>query len=1276
MIPKSLEPKMSLLREEYVLVQAWKKTSSYIRSHNWYADTLELDRAAVDLPEFLGTLAERLAMPDRWVNVALRIVPAPKSQRWHIDPKTQMWGPAKKTKAEKKIRPLAHVALEDQVVVTALMLCLADRVETLQGDPRTPIESRVDRRKVISYGNRLFCDDHSGRLRHRWGSSKLYRGYFQDYKKFLARPEIVAESWTVIPGKRIVIVHSDLRQFYDRVSPELLFNKVQALRRHTDDASFFDFASQILCWNWHRHDEREVVEYAKQSSLEDFSRIALPQGLVAAGFFSNIVLHDFDQALQGLIDAENQIIPGATLLDACRYVDDIRLVLCVEEDSDLQEIEDKTFSLLQTLLDQYAKGLIPARDKTHAAQFRGDKRPLVRQSRKMERIQHTISGGFDAAVGEEILDAIQGLVRSQARYSKERIDEKVWGFAPIPDVRDETVSRFAAARFRSTFRSLRPLLENRDEISQFSEDVGESNAFISNMRKTQDELDDEARAFALGLIENWVDDPSNVRLLLIGLDLWPAKDVIEKVFDLLKPYTMKSGKRKAPRRIAWYCLAEIFRAGATETGFVVDGESLPKAVDIEDYRKVLLEEAQRLTDQNHQSLPWYLKQQIFLFLAANNPQAASVSRRGRNQETKQYRDLIRFLKGETRGLLDKDYAIYAVLARRSFKHSSEMIFPLSRSISNNQFRQIAKRDPSFAVEIDNANPGISQALNPIIRQDLFPDRQITSTDRVSLASLVLSQNEEGRGQLCNELNLLIISRFFLEKSLLGEIPEVITPSDVLFEVCNTEKYEQLITSIEFQTNRGTSNASLYRIPTWCEPGCRWRLQLGFLLRFILTGRQDFTRRVRSAHWKEGNAIYRIPESHWIQRNYGYYNGQSEFGADWLPITDWIEKFLCSLLAWPGCHVPTAFHKVNVSIPETLSLVKERISELEEKKGELSELLMLPLSSGWPETPSKDRALRICVVQAVIPTPKNIKDATDLTLSEPALRKKHRRHLSAALEAVKSMLDLRETHKNGDGRLDFMILPELSVHPDDVETHLIPFARAYKTIIFAGLTYEELFVGKPLVNSALWLIPVKSDEGGLQIIRRRQGKEYLAPSEKRRNHPEVKLQGFRPCQWLIGYKWDKAGVKEPLWLTGSICFDATDIRLAADLRSLSDVFAVAAMNKDVSTFDQMALALQYHMFQMVIIANNGCFGGSNAYAPYREPYKRQVFHLHGQPQASMAFLEIDNIDEFLRRDKHSQEASLDVTCKDDPAKTCKSVSDREWKCPPAGICNGDSCQHKS
>ena len=248
-----------------------------------------------------------------------------------------------------------------------------------------------------------------------------------------------------------------------------------------------------------------------------------------------------------------------------------------------------------------------------------------------------------------------------------------------------------------------------------------------------------------------------------------------------------------------------------------------------------------------------------------------------------------------------------------------------------------------------------------------------------------------------------------------------------------------------------------------------------------------------------------------------------------------------------------------------------------------------------------------------------------------------------------MLELRATHKATGGGLDWLILPELAVHPRDVRTHLVPFARAYGTMILTGLTYEEILPGQPLVNSALWVIPEWSDTYGLQVRTRRQGKNHLAGEEQKFNRrgPDL-LQGFRACQWLIGYPWADPATSRPAWLTAAVCYDATDLGLAADLRDVSDVLAIPALNKDVKTFDQMALALHYHMFQLVIVANNGKYGGSNAYWPHSEPNRRQVFHLHGQPQASIAFLEIDDIGEYLsRRDTSRANASA-------------------WKHPPAGL----------
>ena len=145
------------------------------------------------------------------------------------------------------------------------------------------------------------------------------------------------------------------------------------------------------------------------------------------------------------------------------------------------------------------------------------------------------------------------------------------------------------------------------------------------------------------------------------------------------------------------------------------------------------------------------------------------------------------------------------------------------------------------------------------------------------------------------------------------------------------------------------------------------------------------------------------------------------------------------------------------------------------------LLILPMLAKRPTATTANRPLRACVVQTAVPASGDFHQ-TDLALDGPAIRRKHCNHLSAALAAVERMLALRETHKGREGRLDWLILPELAVHPKDVRTHLVPFARAHKAIILTGLTCEEILAGQPLVNSALWVIPEWSDTYGLQNSR--------------------------------------------------------------------------------------------------------------------------------------------------------------------------------------------------
>lgn len=1231
---KVLTPSRSHLSAEYVLMQAWKKSSSYIRHHNWFADTLSLDQTTANLPQFIERLADDLASGD-WESEPLRLVAAPKSQSWVVD-KAGNWKPSSGGDGV-KLRPLAHASIRDQVAATAVMLCLADRVETLQGDPRLSLDD-ARAQGVVSYGNRLFCDRDSvtGELRHRWGSSKLYRGYFQDYRSFISRPELFSDKISKETFSRVAIVQADLSQFYDRVTPGLLNSKLAGIIRPDDDQEFALIAQRILKWEWHRSDQSDAKEYASVSGIPSFDTVALPQGLVSAGFFANLVLLDFDRELAA--NCGQEIAPGIILRDVSRYVDDLRLVVTTELVIEAAEIEAKVSDWLNASLKDTAAGLSLKKEKTRAALFREETRPLLRQSRRMARIQTAISGGFDADGGEKIIEAVQGLVRAQDHFSGTD-KEAQSAFAPVPDVRSDTVSRFAASRFRRTYRSLRPLLDESASGSEGDESSEDELRRLRPVDVSRGDLDDDAQAFALSLVDKWVRDPSNVRLLRIALDIWPAKDLLSKVLELLTPYTRRAGKARA-KKVAYYCLSEIFRAGATETGFVDDEECLPKSVDLQAFRNLLSKEAVTLLKATAASIPWYLKQQALLYLATHNPQKAPISLRNRSAETKLYRDLICFLRGETKNYSSTELATLTVMSRSmvGLEKAIELARPL---LDEKLLRQIALRDPSLAFELRMQSETLSRRVVPA---------PAPREGAITLEDAVLDTGP--LNPLRNELGVLSFARAFVSYIKHAPTASSLTPRNVVIKRSSIHGLDQVseVTTVRVQDSELDM---LYSTPKWCTEDERWRFQLGFLMRFILSARWDFT---LSGNIDGGQhyVSYRPTRSHWHQRIYGLYNGHNAFGDDWLPISQDVQDLLFSLLAWPGCCPGNA-----TWVRGDLDSVERRLVQLENTAlasiGEATKTLFLKVPAPVCDPVTHEgRPLRACVVQTVTPDVADFMAATDLQLDDSAIRRKHRNHLSTALAAVEKMLALRETHKSHNKRLDWLILPELAVHSADIYTHLIPFARAYRTVILAGLVYEELVPNQPLVNSAIWIIPRTTPEYGLQVEIRRQGKQHLAPIEHQINSSSVKIHGFRPCQWLVGYEWSHQS--DPLWLTSAICYDATDIKLASDLKHRSDVFAIPALNQDVGTFDQMSLALHYHMYQMVIIANNGCFGGSNAHTPLKEPYLKQVFHTHGQPQATISFLEIDDIK--YMKDRHSIGRTTSNT---NPRPSGPGI----WKYPPAG-----------
>jgi hypothetical protein len=225
--------------------------------------------------------------------------------------------------------------------------------------------------------------------------------------------------------------------------------------------------------------------------------------------------------------------------------------------------------------------------------------------------------------------------------------------------------------------------------------------------------------------------------------------------------------------------------------------------------------------------------------------------------------------------------------------------------------------------------------------------------------------------------------------------------------------------------------------------------------------------------------------------------------------------------------------------------------------------------------------------------------------------------------IMKVLSVRKGYKEKSEQIDLVLFPELSIHVDDIPI-VERFADSLKCMVFCGLVFHPRTDSKDkLVNSGLWILPIQTSSGrAIRMVE--QGKKHLTPEEQ-----VMGIVSYRPCQWLIEYGSNQSN---PQRLSSSICYDATDLRLAADLKDWSDAFIVSALNQDFRTFDAMVTALHYHMYQHVLLVNSAEYGGSTAQAPYKEHYDKVIVHHHGMDQASVSIVDLD-LNRFKDSDLH-------------------------------------------
>ena len=1260
---KSLAPQAHYLRDVVVLAQAWKKAHTYIRRHNWYADTLELDCSAVDLDHKLAEWAEVLS-EGAYASTPAWLVPAPKNAPWVFNKDLSGgWGP--KVDPDGKppaLRPLAHLGIREQTVTTALMLCLADCIESAQGNPSLSPEKAV-KQGVHSYGNRLFCkwSADGSRARFSWGNSDTYSRYFQDYQQFVERPNSIAQ---LVDAKKSVdehvyIVKLDLSAFYDNVDVARLVSCLE--REYTDfcckdkslppaDEGFWSLARQILDFSW-RDEDKKLAHLFRGGVLPD----GLPQGLVASGFLANAYLLDFDRLIGSAARAKTGIDDAIQLHDYCRYVDDLRLVISVRTSDFSESVVARTIlTWVQAQLDKTTvmEGGNRARlsincDKTELELYSavgGESGTAAR----MKSLQHQLSGPFDVAALLQVEAALNGLLalaelglrEVQAPTSTGSLPLLASVARPKLEVRDDTLTRFSAYRLTKSLRM-------RRSMTDMSEQVEGGTA--------REALLHDYEVVARRLVAAWAINPSLVQVLRYALDLFPDPDLLNAVTDALKAKLQTVPRSSMEGRVVLYVFAELFKAGATETGRRAAKDLCFKVGNVEQYRANLAGIATAILLED---VPWYVKQQASLFLASAGRPIVLL---GGGRELHHHRALHEYLRRKSKSRktpVTDEVSIslvgYQLNANREayvdwFKQFSvgrekEQIREALQLIGQTDlalFTAITRGGQARIADEKEMIPNYLGAYTESRWPDNPPDLPINTwlpLAKVITHPAAVFDQENALLQLALALSSL--------KPKQLKTPELLTPLTI--EVRCSDWVKLRNPSVEVLKIRHVigddSGDPLYSTPSWCATEYAWMYAIGRLLRAAATGELDFTARQWLLSSETG--WYNGIRSTWQKRRMGMLHTAMAIGGTTSAVTPWFSNLLLSLLRWPGITADEVFAEFeSVAKPKDLTaLLRKRIGQQAELFGASSNIPVYRYPVEWPMKSS--RHLRVMLVQGLMPATSDFNGGI-LGLSEPGYRERHRNHTAALLHLAYRQLQALDSVFGQDHkpRVDLVVFPELTIHADDQDL-MRAFSDATGAMLFYGLLGASVPGTKHPANMARWLVP-QWRSGRRSWIEVDQGKWHLTGDEVK-----LGIIPWRPYQVVIELQWaDDPGFR----LSGAVCYDATDIALAADLKDESHMFVVVAMNKDVKTFDNMVSALRYHMYQHVLIANSGEFGGSTAQAPYDVEHKRLISHVHGSQQIAVSVFDV-NVDDF----------GPQLNAAGPGVVVNKDVKERIGKTPPAGL----------
>lgn len=1223
-----LRPSFRFLSDKAVIIQAWKKAHEYMRRHNWYSDNFELDCSCIDLEELLLDIQACFRKPESimYVPSPMRVVPAPKAcSGWSFEDDSV------KMPENFSIRPLAHLTVRDQVVAMMFLMCLANTIEKRQKPPRCYKAAEVDD-IAVNYGNRLLCEsEHYATFL--WGNSETYDRYYNDYRMFISRPEEVHKTLIetgVDQYYDLYMLSLDLSKFYDRIKRDVLFEKVKKeISIENKDVDDFLLAfRKLLMWRWNDDDKALLDDcWGSQLDISDGTRLegslGIPQGLAAGGFLANIYLLEFDDCMRRLVSTRASIAAGdlkVELFDYCRYVDDMRFVIGIRKSAMTSDVDKiQLANELQKWVDKTAPGQVFSKDKIFLDRFGNDEHTDFVALRMYES-KSRISDALDEQSAQELLKINQDLWHeARGMQSTDKAQDLHIGSIRLTrnrtGVKRDTIERFSANNWRNAYKVLSSILPPDGGAASIDEIKKECPLSVLNA------LTDE---FCEEIILRWMDDPSKVRILRISFDLRPNAIYLEEVLKMLLRMISLGGDA---RKCGNYVASELYRAGAIETGFEYSTEDSVFHEKWIEYRRKLHEYVARFATNE---APWYLANQLAFYEFMYSPCSFPIRCSLPLQCDGIYKECYSIIS-------DTQYEIHGMPSLEAIILACNISEPLKVCESCKEVIKNTKRHSAIEwrkclafldMEVLERIMGDScHSTKDCFDADLEPDREYTLRD-LAFKSVNPFENEVAIARLG-----LALCKFFETRKI--DADNYFTLSDICIKCSNWDRLpdardSSVAINVEESSCicRNDVSRYLFQPEPWESKSFAKLAQVGRLLRAVVMSGDEYSvmkrgalsvRRVRPT--SEGKRFFGTRTS-WLKRRYGLYFDRSCLGGVHVAFSPWFTDILSSMLAWPGSYCSKRYERLRFT--GLGKVFESRLEELAKYQFVGPNTVLIPVDVDVEKFKKCDivrqKKINIAIIQNLHPDLETLADAGIRDSRES--RRISRRHLSDLITMLRVTFRTHAALMKTRDSINLLVFPELSIYERDIG-YLKRFADKMNCMIFAGLVYcKDPRDDSKLINAGLWIIPQRKEGDDRRVyLELLQGKGNLSHHE----FDVSGLSGYRPVQWIIrGVRYGRRGnnVKKLWSMSASICYDATDIKLAAALRDHVDCYVVSAFNKDVGLFDIMAESWRYHMYGHMVVANTGVFGGSSIQAPYNKPYERIIAHAHGGNQAQILLAELD------------------------------------------------------